>query len=219
MQPAKSRIMRPLFDEESPNLTRISMPTYSTATQDMTTSATSGRHFSKFEKNDRKCRLLKLCVEFLWPGVLPAPPTGGLLVHYKARNIMTLQIHLISDNNFGASVSWVCDINNSTHARKFKDLILHLSRMTGRGQREFWKQFWCRWQQLWHHSVNDWKQIGKNDTSRLSFSVTVVIAILTNFLSILLPRHSWLFSDVCLLHVISNYWESCKGITWNSMCA
>ena len=48
---ANSRFIRPLFNVESPNFTMISMPAYSTSTPDMTSSATSGLHFSKFEVN------------------------------------------------------------------------------------------------------------------------------------------------------------------------
>ena len=48
--PANSRITRPLFNVDSPNCTRTLMPTQSTATPDMTSQATSGRHLSKFEK-------------------------------------------------------------------------------------------------------------------------------------------------------------------------
>ena len=45
-----SWIIRPLFNVESPNFTRSSMPTYSSATPDMTSPTTSGRHLSKFKK-------------------------------------------------------------------------------------------------------------------------------------------------------------------------
>ena len=44
------RIIWSLFTVESPNYTRISMPTQSVDTTDSTTSATSGRHLWKFEK-------------------------------------------------------------------------------------------------------------------------------------------------------------------------
>ena len=47
---AHSRLIRPLFNIRSPNFTRISMPACYTATPVMTSSAASGRHFSKFEK-------------------------------------------------------------------------------------------------------------------------------------------------------------------------
>ena len=47
---AKNRIIGPLFNVESPHFTRISTPTYFASTQDMTSSPTFGRHFSRFEK-------------------------------------------------------------------------------------------------------------------------------------------------------------------------
>ena len=46
VRPAKSLIVRPLFNLESPN-TGTPMPTYSTATLDMASPATSGRHLSR----------------------------------------------------------------------------------------------------------------------------------------------------------------------------
>ena len=57
-------IIRPLFNVESPNFTRTFMPTYSYATPDMTSAATSGRYLSRFEKNRRKCNLQCLWVKF-----------------------------------------------------------------------------------------------------------------------------------------------------------
>ena len=57
-----------MFNLESLNCARTSMPTYTIATLDMT----SGRHLSKL-KNGRKCHLRRLWVEFEWRGVLPAP--------------------------------------------------------------------------------------------------------------------------------------------------
>ena len=48
--PATSRIVKLLFNVQSPNFTGTSMPTYSTATLDTTSSATSGRHLSKLDK-------------------------------------------------------------------------------------------------------------------------------------------------------------------------
>ena len=72
-------IIQPLLHVESPNFTRISMPTWYTAAPDMTSSAISGRHLSKFEKkNGRKCCLGD---EFDWCCILPVPPIGGLLVY------------------------------------------------------------------------------------------------------------------------------------------
>ena len=46
----KSRVIWPLFNVESSIFTHTSMPTCSTEPPDMTTSATSGRHFSKFKE-------------------------------------------------------------------------------------------------------------------------------------------------------------------------
>ena len=46
----KSRIIRPLFSIESPNLARTSRPTYYTAASDMTPPAASVRQLSKFKK-------------------------------------------------------------------------------------------------------------------------------------------------------------------------
>ena len=48
-RPANDRIIRSLFNVESPHFVRISMQIYSTATSDMTSSATSGMHLLKFE--------------------------------------------------------------------------------------------------------------------------------------------------------------------------
>ena len=53
VRPATSRIIRPLFNTESPNFTRIFMQTYSSATPNITSSATQGRHLSKFEKRPK----------------------------------------------------------------------------------------------------------------------------------------------------------------------
>ena len=50
VQLTNSRIIWPMFNIESPNFTRTSMPTYSTATLDMTSSGTSGWHFSQVQK-------------------------------------------------------------------------------------------------------------------------------------------------------------------------
>ena len=45
MGPAgQSQIIRPLFNADRPNVERTSMPTYCTATPDMTSPATSDRH-------------------------------------------------------------------------------------------------------------------------------------------------------------------------------
>ena len=79
--PAKSRVIWPPFNIESPHFT------LSIGTQDMTSSATSGRHFSKLEKRP-KCCLRRLSVEFYWRCILPAPPIGGLLVLFDANNSM-----------------------------------------------------------------------------------------------------------------------------------
>ena len=46
----KSWIIRPLFKPHSPNVAKTSTPTYSTATLDRTSPATSDRHLPKFEK-------------------------------------------------------------------------------------------------------------------------------------------------------------------------
>ena len=48
--PAKSRIIRPMFNVVSLNFARMSMPTKSTARPNITSSATSGRSQSKFWK-------------------------------------------------------------------------------------------------------------------------------------------------------------------------
>ena len=53
------------------------MLTYYTATPDITSPDTSDRHLSKFG-NGQKCRFRWLLFKFLWRGVLPAPPIGGL---------------------------------------------------------------------------------------------------------------------------------------------
>ena len=58
-----ARISLERFDLESPNFTRTSIPTCSTATSDMTSTATSGWKLSL--KNRRKCRFWWLQVEFL----------------------------------------------------------------------------------------------------------------------------------------------------------
>ena len=49
-QPAMGRIIRPMFNVESPNFTMPSMPTESTETLDTTSSDTSGWYLSKFQK-------------------------------------------------------------------------------------------------------------------------------------------------------------------------
>ena len=56
MRPAKRWIICQLFNVESPNFKRTSMPTYSTAKLHVMSPATSGWHLLKFEKNDWKCR-------------------------------------------------------------------------------------------------------------------------------------------------------------------
>ena len=64
---------------ESPNIARMSMPTYSTVTPDMTSSATSSRHFSKFEN----AALNGFVSNFRGAAFCIPPPTGGLLVQYQ----------------------------------------------------------------------------------------------------------------------------------------
>ena len=49
----KSRIIRPLFDRESPKLAGTSVPTHSIAIPDMTSPAAYGRHLSMFEKRPK----------------------------------------------------------------------------------------------------------------------------------------------------------------------
>ena len=73
-----ARISQERFYIESPNFIRTYTPTHSRATLDMTSTATSGRHLSKFGTNGRKCRLRRLWVEFAF---CLAQPIGGLLVY------------------------------------------------------------------------------------------------------------------------------------------
>ena len=47
--PSQSRIIRPLFNLESPNFARTSMPTENKAALNMTSPATSGQHLSKLQ--------------------------------------------------------------------------------------------------------------------------------------------------------------------------
>ena len=44
--------------------------------------------FIEVRKNGGKCPLRRAWVEFLWCGVLPAPPIGGLLVVFLCINIV-----------------------------------------------------------------------------------------------------------------------------------
>ena len=75
VQPAKSLIIRPLFNLELPNFSLTYIPTQRTAPLDMTSPANSVRHLSTFEKT-AKCCLRRHCVEFLvaqrfaWPNQL-----------------------------------------------------------------------------------------------------------------------------------------------------
>ena len=50
---AKSHIIRPLFNPESPNFARTSRPTLSAAMLDMASPTSSGQHLSKFEQRSK----------------------------------------------------------------------------------------------------------------------------------------------------------------------
>ena len=85
---ATRRIIRPPLNMKSPNFTWASTPTYYTATPDMTSSATSGRHLSKFGKNDRKCRLRRFRMNFSGTAFcLPHQLVGFLLLRCPLVNI------------------------------------------------------------------------------------------------------------------------------------
>ena len=77
---AKSRIIRPLFNVESPNFTWTSMPTWSAAIPDMTSLAAFGRHLLKFEKQQKVPPLMGLGRSFSGAVFRLAQPIGGFLV-------------------------------------------------------------------------------------------------------------------------------------------
>ena len=68
------------FDLESPNLTRPSTASYCTATPDMTSPATSSRHWLKFEKTAKNVAFDGLGSNFSNVSFCPAQPIGELLV-------------------------------------------------------------------------------------------------------------------------------------------
>ena len=73
---ATRQIIRPLFEVESTtNFTRISMPPYSSATSNITSSVTSGRHLLKLEKTAANAASDGFGANF------PAPLSGGHLVN------------------------------------------------------------------------------------------------------------------------------------------
>ena len=64
-----------IFDLESPNVTRISTPTYSKAASDIPSPTTPGRHFSKFKKRPKMPPLaavgqILVARRFAWPNQL-----------------------------------------------------------------------------------------------------------------------------------------------------
>ena len=74
-----SKCLFGLFNVESPNSTRPSMSTKPSAIPDMTSSATSGRHFSKFEKRPKMPPPNSLG-RILVARRFACPPIGGVLV-------------------------------------------------------------------------------------------------------------------------------------------
>ena len=100
MRPAKSRIIRPLFNVKSQNCTWTSKLTYSTATPDMTSPAISVRCLSKFDK------LPKMTHPTVWGQILvarrfasPSQLMGFLLPYamiYFRRHVFVVVHHKVS---------------------------------------------------------------------------------------------------------------------------